>query len=66
MAGHPYFDTDVPEAVIRSLQIAESTVARAIVISGMFPAQATMIDRVPRASQSQLDRAWHRLEAYRR
>jgi len=60
-----YFDTDVPEGGHPLARIAESTVARAIDDQrGMFPAQATMIDRVPRASQSQRSRLAQRLQAY--
>ena len=62
-----YFDTDVPVGGHPLARIAESTVARAIDDQrGIFPAQATMIDRVPRASRSQRSRMAQRLEAYER
>jgi hypothetical protein len=60
-----YFDPDVPAGGHPLAWIAESTVARAIENQReMFPPQASMIDRVPRAEESQRMRLAKRLEAY--
>jgi hypothetical protein len=60
-----YFDTEVPVGGHPLDRIAESTVARAINAQrGIFPSPATMIDRVPRAEESQRSRLAKRLEAY--
>ncbi|MBC7762455.1 MAG: DUF4192 domain-containing protein [Candidatus Saccharibacteria bacterium] len=60
-----YFDPDVPAGGHPLAWIAESTVARAIDNQReMFPPQASMIDRVPRAEESQRMRLAKRLEAY--
>ena len=60
-----YFDTEVPVGGHPLAQIAESTLARAIDDQrGVFPAPATMIDRVPRAEKSQRSRMSKRLQAY--
>ncbi|MBG6109109.1 DUF4192 domain-containing protein [Frigoribacterium sp. CG_9.8] len=60
-----YFDPDVPAGGHPLAWIGESTVARTIDSQrGMFPPQASMIDRVPRAEKSQRSRLAKRLEAY--